>query len=615
MEGYDENNKLYVTYTDQLKKHAARLYQQLGAPDPDNLPTFLTIEELCRSFIPNHEKRFAAHRKFTFESFQNIPALGQYQTALPLDLLWEEIRGVLKGAYQITFTEAKHITQKQYHAIHSSQSLVPEAERDIAFDAYKNYEKWKRNKGYWDELDLARVAYKNLLQLKGKGECPTFQQIVVDEVQDLTTYHVQMLLEMSENPYGLFLTGDAQQTIHPSRFEWKRVKTQLYHHKSKLNEKHQYFGEVSESVEEVGKNFRSPRSIVDLGNAIADWRNRMLKEENTKLEAVREADPICHIEPASASTWTDNKKFSHRLMVIVPSDELKAEAQDEFGKGRVFSVHEAKGLEADFVILWRFFSDATQVWQHPHRDPEPTDRDWRQRARYQVSLLTVAVTRAREELFILDDDVPEDWEPIQQTRFATTEKAYRRLRDVLEVQSQAEDYLRLARELEDRELYEQAAANYFEARYDKDAYRCQAIRAEQQDKYGKAARMYERAERISDSVRCYERIGAHRKSFELILKSEGGPDLPQVEEYFEDERKLAKLDGDVALPIMEALSRGHPDVSVATLFQYSRRRLGRHRYELTQSVDDIGTVALRDVKDSKDELDKSLTQLRITNQL
>ena len=32
---------------------------------------------------------------------------------------------------------------------------------------------------------------------------------------------------------GLFLTGDAHQSIYPSRFKWERIKNQIYRHQEK----------------------------------------------------------------------------------------------------------------------------------------------------------------------------------------------------------------------------------------------------------------------------------------------------------------------------------------------------------------------------------------------
>jgi ATP-dependent exoDNAse (exonuclease V) beta subunit len=300
-------------------------------------------------------------------------------------------------------------------------------------------------------------------------------------------------------------------------------------------------------------------------------------------------------------------------MVVVPNELIKEEAQEEFGKGRVFTVHEAKGLEAAFVILWRFFSDEAGIWKHPHRSADPSSRDWKQRARYQVSLFTVAVTRAREQLFIIDEEVPKDWGPLSQTEFEEDSLAQSRLTAVLEIQSQSEDYLRLAKELEDRELYEQAAANYFEARHEKEAYRCQGIFAERNGKFGRAARMYEQAERYGDAARCYERVEHYQKAFELTLETDGGEGLPQVHDYLQEDRKLAKLDGDVSSAILKAIHDEHPDVTVATLFQYSSRRVGWHRYELGRTVDEVDTVSVRDVKEGGKQLQRTLTQLRMKN--
>jgi hypothetical protein len=91
-------NRLYVTYTNYLRDHSERLFQQLADPGVDTFPTFLTIDDLCRKLVADDEERFPRGRKFTYDAFTAIPALRQTSLPIPLDLLWEEIRGVIKGA-------------------------------------------------------------------------------------------------------------------------------------------------------------------------------------------------------------------------------------------------------------------------------------------------------------------------------------------------------------------------------------------------------------------------------------------------------------------------------------------------------------------------------------
>lgn len=606
----NKDQRLYVTYTDYLRDHSERLFQQLADPGVETFPTFLTIDDLCRKLLPNAEERFPKDQKFTYDAFTAIPALRQTSLPIPLDLLWEEIRGVIKGAFQIVNADKDTLSSEAYQKIPAKQSLVPSKHRGSVYDVFTSYQQWLDERGYWDDLDLARTAHRSARKAMSKGELKQFDNLVVDEVQDLTTFHVQLVLVLSGNPYGLFLTGDTQQVIHPSRFEWRRIKEQLYHHTGRLKEKRLYYGEHVKEVEEISTNYRSTGAIVKLSNRVAEWRNDTLQEFNSTLNSIREGPPICWLPPRPASEWTDNKYFSHRLMVIVPNGEVKPEAQAEFGKGRVYTVHEAKGLEADFVVLWKLFSGG-ETWRHLHRARRRETPEVKQQLRYQTSLFNVAITRSREQLFFLESDMPFDWQPLEQGGLTTGEEANKYLHEVLELRSRAEDYYELAQDLEARELLEQAAANYFDAGYDSDAYRCMAIRAQRREAYEQAGDYYEKADLPEKAIRCFDKSEAYSKAFQLMLSVDDAVDVPSIADYLDDDKKLAKLEGDVSLSVMQAILNEHPDASVSTLFDYSRRRLGLNRYEIGRAVDEMRKVRLRDLRQAGKKLESAMIQLSV----
>lgn len=604
-------NRLYVTYTNYLRDHSERLFQQLADPGVDTFPIFLTIDDLCRKLVVDDEERFPRDRKFTYDAFTAIPALRQTSLPIPLDLLWEEIRGVIKGAFQIVNADKDTLSFEAYRQIPTKQSLVPVKHRRSVYDVFTSYQQWLDERGYWDDLDLARTAQRSAREASRKGKLKRFDNLIVDEVQDLTTFHVQLVLALSGNPHGLFLTGDTQQVIHPSRFEWRRIKEQIYHHTGRLRDADLYFGEHVKEVQEISKNFRSTEAIVKLSNRIAQWRNDTLQEFNSTLDWIREGAPICWLSPRPASEWTDNQHFSHRLMVIVPGGDVKPEAQAEFGKGRVYTVHEAKGLEADFVVLWKFFSGG-ETWQNLHRARRRETPEVKQQLRFQASLFNVAVTRAREQLFFLETDIPFDWQPIEKESLTTGEQADIYLHEVLELRSRAEDYYELAQDLEARDLLEQAAANYFDAGYDPDAYRCLAVRAERREAFEQAGEYYERANLPAKAIRCFDKSEAYQKAFELMLSVDDVADVPSVKDYLDDDKKLAKLEGEVSLSVVQAILDEHPDASVSTLFDYSRRRLGLNRYEIGRAVDDMRKVRLRDLRQAGEKLENAMFQLSVS---
>lgn len=612
------DRRLYVTYTQQLRDHAERLYRQLADVEKKaRRPDFTTIEALCRRLVPDADVRFDPERRFTSDLISRIPALQQMRLPLPLELLWEEIRGVIKGAFQVVESRADALPRAVYEDVQqipSDQSLVPEADRPLVYTAFEKYQKWLRERDYWDDLDLAREAYRRLeASEEAQG---AYDQLIVDEVQDLTTFHIQLLLLLSRTPQGLYLTGDAQQAIHPSRFEWARVKHQTWEHVQAHKDAHYYYGPDLGSVEEVKTNYRSPRAVVQLANAVTTWRNVHFKEGNATLEAVREGEPIYTLKPAPCSKWTSNRLFSHRLMVIVPGGEVKAAAQEEFGRGRVFTIHEAKGLEADYVLLWGFFDPETGAWDYDVLNARRPDASGvQERLRYQVSLFNVAVTRARDALFLIDHTLPLTWPPLREAKLGSGNAAQEQIRVVLNQRSSSEDYFALAKELEERgpEYLEQAAGNYFDGGFDREGNRCLGLWAERREAYREAGDYYKRAEMPAKAVACYDRAGDYERAFRLMLTSETGEGMLRVEEYLADEKRLAKLDGGVAEAIAVAIASGHGDAPLDTLYTYSMHRTRLARAGIRETSRNTGrSLKSKDFKLAVSRFDTALLNLETT---
>ena len=139
-------------------------------------------------------------------------------------MLWEEIRGVLKGSLIINENRPKaKLTLKEYMELPNDQRIFQDDLEDI-YNLFEKYEKYKENNNYWDDMDLAFNALKNLSKIKIKK----YDQVVVDEIQDLSSLHLRILCHFVGSPDGLFMSGDEQQIIYPTRFQWERTKDLIY---------------------------------------------------------------------------------------------------------------------------------------------------------------------------------------------------------------------------------------------------------------------------------------------------------------------------------------------------------------------------------------------------
>lgn len=134
-------------------------------------------------------------------------------------------------------------------------------------------------------------------------------------------------------------------------------------------------------------------------------------------------------DPGSVNLIADKESFKRELdaqirtstqfAVLVMRDEDKAEARKHFATPLLFSIHEAKGLEYENIVLYRFVSDhraefAEIVAGVRREDLAGDELDYR-RARdksdksleiykFFVNALYVALTQAVRNLYIIESD-------------------------------------------------------------------------------------------------------------------------------------------------------------------------------------------------------------------
>ncbi len=78
------------------------------------------------------------------------------------------------------------------------------------------------------ELDFAAFTgwferYRSVAKLAQ----PTYDFMVVDEVQDLTSVQLALLLKTLAKPGQFLLCGDSNQIVHPNFFSWAAVRAQF----------------------------------------------------------------------------------------------------------------------------------------------------------------------------------------------------------------------------------------------------------------------------------------------------------------------------------------------------------------------------------------------------
>ena len=131
---------------------------------------------------------------------------------------------------------------------------------------FNEYEKWRLDNKYMDDIDLVRRAF-TAINATEENDRPyneellnSFDDIFVDEAQDLTSVEFELLTKLlSKEPTRIVVAGDPLQTINPTGFSWTSLETFLYQLVS---------GDAVNKSERMLVSHRLPKKLVDFSNII-----------------------------------------------------------------------------------------------------------------------------------------------------------------------------------------------------------------------------------------------------------------------------------------------------------------------------------------------------------
>lgn len=389
---------LYVTLSNYLAQSARDLYYAHGFEREGQETDFLSFREFLESIrVP--QGREAAWRDFSAwfgRMRQQVKGIDAHQA-------FEEIRGV------ITADAAGVLTRDQYVALGARQSIFAPGERAILYDLFEKYRAWMRDAGLYD---LNLVSHEWQAQVR-----PRYDFVVIDEVQDLTPVQLALVLRTLRKPGQFLLCGDSNQIVHPNFFSWGKVKS-LFWHDPELAERQQ--------LQILQANFRNGQQVTRIANTLLKIKHRRFgsidRESNFLVDAVNQDAGTVHLLPDSDGVRRDlnaQTRRSIRFAVLVLRDDDKAEARKHFDTPLIFSVHEAKGLEYDSIVLYRFVSDNRAQFAAIAEGVDAADlggnelqysraRDKSDKSldiyKFYVNALYVALTRAVRNVYLVESD-------------------------------------------------------------------------------------------------------------------------------------------------------------------------------------------------------------------
>lgn len=293
-------------------------------------------------------------------------------------------------------------------------SALSRADRAQVWEAYGSYKRRLQRTGRTDFGQLRLRA----LQLAREGHGDRYDAVIVDESQDLTAVHVELLkaLDRSDGHRSFMLVGDGQQSVYPGGFSLRSVnldvrgrswvlRSNWRNTQSIMDVAVVVLGEQSvrdlEDDTGVPGDVAPPRRLGDPAELHLAGSERQAVELAADL--LREA--LVDLDPAEIAVLGRTKKVADRGIAAIRAagghevriTDLPKSADGAPGRIRSGTFEYSKGLEFKLVVL---LGPERSAWSvNPYWLDESGDaKEWWDGERRR---LFVAMTRARDRLAVI----------------------------------------------------------------------------------------------------------------------------------------------------------------------------------------------------------------------
>lgn len=429
--GGQEPRILLTTYTrnlaDDLRRQVAQLEPRLPFTEKLSEPGVMVsgLDRVARMILQQAGAKISPIAQEVIGQPRGrvltYPRENVWQEVLTLmgDELPEGLRSAdfLESEYELIVLPQRVTTLKQY-------LRVRRPGRGVALDRSKRAAVWKAMERYRDRsADLGVTSFDEQLALAAAwldheaalGTPRPFRHVLVDEAQDLTPAHLQLLRALVEpGPDDLFLAEDSHQRIYGKKITLSHYGIQVRGRSRRLT-----------------RNYRTTRQNLDVAFGILDpgtyedmegqaeehhYVSPRSGPEPLLLHATDRADELSKAAEL-LTVWLDQDRDSEdsapESIAILVRDryqrdavvnglaqhgiEVRAVDREAAGRGRpvVMTMHRAKGLEFRKVLL---FDVSKNAIPRSLRDQQYSKADGDDALLRERSLLYVAATRARDQL-------------------------------------------------------------------------------------------------------------------------------------------------------------------------------------------------------------------------
>lgn len=405
--------------------------------------------------------------------------------------------------------DKKYLSFLEYELLGKKKAPNFQFNRKEIYRIFEWYQSRLETGGLWDELDLTREVLR-ICSEKNLDDF-AFDVLACDEVQDFTDIQISLMFDMVQNPNNIFFAGDTKQTINPSGFRWEEVKRHFYERGLNVPE-----------LRYLTLNFRSSGSIVELSNILLGLKEKYvgIKAEELEEEWRYKGRPVAVVSGISEKDMlVILKAAGAKRTVLVRTEAEKERLQRLLETELVFTIAEAKGLEFDTVVLWKFCDDqiVEDVWKIILDMSKRSIHE--AKIKHEVNLLYVGITRSQKDLIIFDGKNPSlIWENPQfkNNVYTTDDRSF--IEGVWNVISTPAEWINQGHYFFKREFY-RAAMECFKNGGDLKLFaRACAYCSEKAGNYLEAALNFEKVGEIERAALNYERAGEFKKALLLWEK-------------------------------------------------------------------------------------------------
>ncbi len=436
---------LFLSYSPKLISKAKSVIKALLNRNPSYHDFKMTKDEeiqlekcfwpfqqfLTTNFLDTEDEQtfFTYENHLSYDEFQKDYVLNcklneakVYKAAM----VWSVIRSFIKGRdYKAVFTI------DAYKNLPKSDRTVEVSDYENIYRIWKNWYKPAYDGKRWDDLDLIRHI---LNKMDAGFKFKKYDIIYCDEAQDFTVIENNLILRLSKytdfdlkgyKKIPIAYAGDPNQTVNPTGFNWKRLKEIFDNTFANLVGDH-----IKLEEQPLNNNYRSKKTIVEFANSLQYIRKSFLTDDGDVLKPQEQWNPQANPTPGfffltksdggEDDTQTIKKGFEKTECIITGADgeyERQLEGNDLTedstiidddllasidNKTKLYTAISSKGLEFKAVLLYRFADYLPKSFTKILSKEELDDESDRYELAHFFTKLYIAVSRAKEVLYIAD---------------------------------------------------------------------------------------------------------------------------------------------------------------------------------------------------------------------